>query len=164
MGIPPQDVERWLGRVHERHIQVPFLARRVFETDQRALLMMCYLISLREIYRATERNGGWFFRSEEMIQGDLGFERTKQHRALKTLKDMDLIDIKRPGWSGCRHFKINQIRWQQELDKHEEAYRRDIEVGVRANQKYLAQLRQDPELQQWWKEQSTSGAGDWWDD
>ena len=71
-------------------------------------VLLADLISKEEYFINNGMTDGWFFNTESNIQKDTTLTPYQQRKALKTLKNHNIIETKRMGVPAKQHFKINE--------------------------------------------------------
>jgi hypothetical protein len=83
--------------------QVPYHYIRVLGAD--AGVMLAYLHNAKNSF-VGKAEQGWFFRTHETIQRDLGFNRHKQDRIITVLAELGYLVTSIKGMPGRRHFRL----------------------------------------------------------
>ena len=81
------------------------LARQV---GLKEAVLLADLISKEEYFIANGMTDGWFFNTEANIEKDTTLNSYHQRKCLKTLKEHNLIEVKRKGIPAKQYFKINE--------------------------------------------------------
>jgi hypothetical protein len=71
-------------------------------------VLLADLISKEEYFINNGMTNGWFFNTEANIQKDTTLTPYQQRKAIKTLKEHNIIETKRMGVPAKQHFKINE--------------------------------------------------------
>ena len=71
-------------------------------------VLLADLISKEEYFINNGMTNGWFFNTESNIQKDTTLTPYQQRKAIKTLKEHNIIETKRMGVPAKQHFKINE--------------------------------------------------------
>ena len=71
-------------------------------------VLLADLISKEEYFINNGMTSGWFFNTEANIQKDTTLTPYQQRKAIKTLKEHNIIETKRMGVPAKQHFKINE--------------------------------------------------------
>ena len=71
-------------------------------------VLLADLISKEEYFINNGMTNGWFFNTEANIQKDTTLTPYQQRKAIKTLKEHNIIETKRIGVPAKQHFKINE--------------------------------------------------------
>ena len=71
-------------------------------------ILLSDLISKEEYFLQNGMIDGWFFNTEDNIQQDTTLTPYQQRKALKTLKNKQILEIKRMGIPAKQFFKINE--------------------------------------------------------
>jgi len=71
-------------------------------------VLLADLISKEEYFIANGMTDGWFFNTEANIEEDTTLTSYQQRKAIKTLKEYNIIETKRIGVPAKQHFKINE--------------------------------------------------------
>ena len=80
------------------------LARQV---GLKEAVLLADLISKEEYFIANGMTDGWFFNTAKNIETDTCLTSHQQRKAIKTLKDLGIIEAKVVGIPAKQHFKIN---------------------------------------------------------
>ena len=89
------------------------LARQV---GLKAAVLLADLISKEEYFIANGMTDGWFFNTEANIEEDTTLNSYHQRKCIKTLKEHQLIQVKRKGIPAKQYFKINEEQVLQILN------------------------------------------------
>tara|TARA_R110002012_G_scaffold57304_1_gene147590 strand:+ start:1335 stop:1952 length:618 start_codon:yes stop_codon:yes gene_type:complete len=81
------------------------LARQV---GLKEAILLADLISKEEYFISNGMTDGWFFNTEANIQKDTTLTSYQQRKCIKTLKEKQLIEVKRKGIPAKQYFKINE--------------------------------------------------------
>jgi len=79
-------------------------------------VLLSDLISKEEYFLQNGMTDGWFFNTEANIQQDTTLTPYQQRKALKTLKNKQILEIKRMGVPAKQFFKINEEQVIKFLD------------------------------------------------
>jgi len=79
-------------------------------------VLLADLISKEEYFIANGMTDGWFFNTEANIEKDTTINSYHQRKCLKTLKEHNLIEVKRKGIPAKQYFKINEQQVLQILN------------------------------------------------
>jgi hypothetical protein len=80
-------------------------------------VLLADLISKEEYFIANGMTDGeWFFNTEANIEADTTLNPYQQRKCLRTLKNHNLIEVKRKGIPAKQHFKINEEQVLQILN------------------------------------------------
>ena len=79
-------------------------------------VLLADLISKEEYFIANGMTDGWFFNTEANIEKDTTLNSYHQRKCLKTLKNHNLIEVKRKGIPAKQYFKINEQQVLQILN------------------------------------------------
>tara|TARA_R100000655_G_scaffold12378_1_gene28708 strand:- start:955 stop:1578 length:624 start_codon:yes stop_codon:yes gene_type:complete len=71
-------------------------------------VLLADLISKEEYFKLNGMTDGWFFNTEANIQEDTTLSPYQQRKALKTLKEKNIIETKKMGLPAKQFFKINE--------------------------------------------------------
>ena len=71
-------------------------------------ILLADLISKEEYFISKGMTDGWFFNTEANIQEDTTLTPFQQRKCLKTLKNNEIIQVKRKGIPAKQYFKINE--------------------------------------------------------
>ena len=71
-------------------------------------VLLADLVSKEEYFIANGMTDGWFFNTEANIEKDTTLNAYHQRKCIKTLKQLNLIEIKRKGIPAKQYFKINE--------------------------------------------------------
>jgi len=71
-------------------------------------VLLADLISKEEYFINNGMTNGWFFNTEANIHKDTTLTPYQQRKAIKTLKEHNIIETKRMGVPAKQHFKINE--------------------------------------------------------
>ena len=82
----------------------------------KAAVLLADLISKEEYFIAKGMTDGWFFNTEANIEADTTLNSYHQRKCLKTLKEHNLIEVKRKGIPAKQYFKINEQQVLQILN------------------------------------------------
>ena len=89
------------------------LARQV---GLKEAILLADLISKEEYFISKGMTDGWFFNTEANIEADTTLNSYHQRNCLKTLKEHNLIEVKRKGIPAKQYFKINEEQVLQILN------------------------------------------------
>ena len=107
------------------------LARQV---GLKAAVLLADLISKEEYFIANGMTDGWFFNTEANIEKDTTLNAYHQRKCIKTLKQLNLIEIKRKGIPAKQYFKINEEQVIQILnnlsDKNSTTINKNKEIKI----------------------------------
>ena len=78
------------------------------EIGLKEAVLLADLISKEEYFIANGMTDGWFFNTEANIEADTTLNSYHQRKCLKTLKNRNLIVVKRKGIPAKQYFKINE--------------------------------------------------------
>ena len=90
-----------------------YLAKKI---GLKAAVLLGDLISKEEYFISNGMTDGWFFNTEANIQEDTTLNSYHQRKAVKVLKDLNFIDVKRKGIPAKQYFKINEEQVLQFLN------------------------------------------------
>ena len=90
-----------------------YLAKQI---GLKAAVLLGDLISKEEYFISNGMTDGWFFNTEANIQEDTTLNSYHQRKAVKVLKDLNFIDVKRKGIPAKQYFKINEEQVLQFLN------------------------------------------------
>ena len=79
-------------------------------------VLLADLISKEEYFIANGMTDGWFFNTEANIEKDTTLNPYHQRKCIKTLKNHNLIEVKRKGIPAKQYFKINEEQVLQILN------------------------------------------------
>ena len=79
-------------------------------------VLLADLISKEEYFIANGMTDGWFFNTEANIEKDTTLNPYHQRKCIKTLKEHNLIEVKRKGIPAKQYFKINEEQVLQILN------------------------------------------------
>jgi len=82
-----------------------YLAKQI---GLKAAVLLGDLISKEEYFISNGMTDGWFFNTEANIQEDTTLNSYHQRKAVKVLKGLNFIDVKRKGIPAKQYFKINE--------------------------------------------------------
>ena len=71
-------------------------------------ILLADLISKEEYFISNGMTDGWFFNTEANIEKDTTLTAYQQRKAIKKLKELNIIETKRIGVPAKQHFKINE--------------------------------------------------------
>ena len=71
-------------------------------------ILLADLISKEEYFISNGMTDGWFFNTEANIEKDTTLTPYQQRKAIKKLKEFNIIETKRIGVPAKQHFKINE--------------------------------------------------------
>ena len=71
-------------------------------------VILADLISKEEYFISNGMTDGWFFNTESNIEKDTTLTPYQQRKAIKKLKELNIIETKRMGVPAKQHFKINE--------------------------------------------------------
>jgi len=72
-------------------------------------ILLADLLSKLEYFKTTQTlNNGWFFNTEKNIEQDTTLTPYQQRKALKILKEYNIIEAKRIGVPAKMHYKVNE--------------------------------------------------------
>ena len=71
-------------------------------------ILLADLISKEEYFISNGMTDGWFFNTESNIEKDTTLTPYQQRKAIKKLKELNIIETKRIGVPAKQHFKINE--------------------------------------------------------
>ena len=71
-------------------------------------ILLADLISKEEYFISNGMTDGWFFNTEANIEKDTTLTPYQQRKAIKKLKELNIIETKRIGVPAKQHFKINE--------------------------------------------------------
>lgn len=71
-------------------------------------VLLADLISKEEYFESNGMTDGWFFNTEANIEKDTTLTPYQQRKAIKKLKEFNIIETKRIGVPAKQHFKINE--------------------------------------------------------
>ena len=86
------------------------------EIGLKEAVLLADLISKEEYFIANGMTDGWFFNTEANIEADTTLNSYHQRNCLKTLKEHNLIEVKRKGIPAKQYFKINEEQVLQILN------------------------------------------------
>ena len=86
------------------------------EIGLKAAVLLSDLISKEEYFITKGMSDGWFFNTEANIQEDTTLNPYHQRKCIKTLKNLNLISVKRKGIPAKQYFKINEEQVLQILN------------------------------------------------
>jgi hypothetical protein len=97
-------------------------------------VLLSDLISKEEYFIANGMTDGWFFNTEANIEADTTLNSYHQRKCLKTLKNHNLISVKRKGIPAKQYFKINEEQVLQILtnlsDKEQPTINKNKEIKI----------------------------------
>tara|TARA_R100000654_G_scaffold72369_2_gene104181 strand:- start:12 stop:641 length:630 start_codon:yes stop_codon:yes gene_type:complete len=71
-------------------------------------VLLADLISKEEYFISNGMTDGWFFNTEANIEKDTTLTAYQQRKAIKKLKELNIIETKRIGVPAKQHFKLNE--------------------------------------------------------
>jgi len=71
-------------------------------------ILLADLISKEEYFESNGMTDGWFFNTESNIENDTTLTPYQQRKAIKKLKELNIIETKRMGVPAKQYFKINE--------------------------------------------------------
>ena len=71
-------------------------------------ILLADLISKEEYFISNGMTDGWFFNTESNIEKDTTLTPYQQRKAIKKLKELNIIETKRIGVPAKQHFKLNE--------------------------------------------------------
>jgi len=71
-------------------------------------ILLADLISKEEYFISNGMTDGWFFNTEANIEKDTTLTPYQQRKAIKKLKELNIIETKRIGVPAKQHFKLNE--------------------------------------------------------
>ena len=98
-------------------------------------VLLADLISKEEYFISQGMTDGWFFNTEANIEADTTLNSYHQRKCLKTLKNYQLIRVKRMGIPAKQFFKINEEQVLQILnnlsDKNLTSINKNKEIKIK---------------------------------
>ena len=140
-------------------------------------VLLADLISKEEYFINNGMTNGWFFNTEANIQKDTTLTPYQQRKAIKTLKEHNIIETKRIGVPAKQHFKINEeqvvkflnnklLSKSTTINNNKEIRIKNKNVYTR-KEKFLNDLKElEPkdyieDFQDYWQEENNVGKQRW---
>jgi hypothetical protein len=119
------------------------LARQV---GLKEAILLADLISKEEYFIAKGMTDGWFFNTEANIEQDTTLNPYHQRKCIRTLKNHQLIEVKRKGIPAKQYFKINQEQVLQILKNL--SFKNSITINKNKEIKIINKYFKKPTIQE----------------